>query len=143
MHFRLRQQAGLRLKSYRADLRLDKAPRSRLVLLRLVLDLEVHYRDSRRGVAQRAQLDDLSADPNLVQAARASAGRASAGFASPGLNSPRSISDFDFSSRIIGEGVVTAFVILTIRWRSTASLNLNECSSSASVSLSHSMFMST
>ena len=44
---------------------------------------------------------------------------------------------------IIGEGVVTALVILTIRWRSTASLNLKECSSSASVSLSHSMFMST
>ena len=38
---------------------------------------------------------------------------------------------------------VTALVILTMRWRSTASLNLNECSSSVSVSLSHSMFIRT
>ena len=58
--------------------------------------------------------------------------------------SPRpSISDFDFSSFIIGEGLMCALGIFTIRWRSTASLNLNECSSSASVSLSHSMFIST
>src|SRR5256885_1382059 len=55
----------------------------------------------------------------------------------------RPISDFDFSSFIIGDGEITALGIFTIRWRSTASLNLNECSSSASVSFSHSMFIST
>ena len=31
--------------------------------------------------------------------------------------------DLDFSSFIIGEGVVTAAFILTVRWRNTASLN--------------------
>lgn len=51
--------------------------------------------------------------------------------------------DLDFSSFIIGEGVVTAAFILTVRWRSTASLNLKECSSSFSVSPSHSMFIMT
>src|SRR5258708_32935685 len=58
--------------------------------------------------------------------------------ASPG---PRT--DFAFSSFIIGEGVIQARSILMIRCRNTASLNLNECSSSLSVSLSHSIFMST
>ena len=42
-----------------------------------------------------------------------------------------------------GEGVVQARSIFTTRCRSTASLNLNECSSSPSVSESHSMFIST
>jgi hypothetical protein len=40
----------------------------------------------------------------------------------------------DFSSFIIGEGAVTAAFICTVRWRRTASLNLNECSSSSRVS---------
>ncbi len=34
------------------------------------------------------------------------------------------------SSFIIGDGPVSAFFIATIRWRRTASLNLNACSSS-------------
>ncbi len=69
---------------------------------------------------------------NSQAAAAGSAGSAgTAGAASPG------IIDFDFSSFIIGEGAVAAAFILTVRWRSTASLNLNECSSSFSVSPSH------
>ena len=41
------------------------------------------------------------------------------------------------------KGPVTASFIWMVRWRSTASLNLNECSSSSRVSWSHSMFIST
>src|SRR5207302_1011145 len=63
--------------------------------------------------------------------------------ASPRGASPGPRTDFAFSSFIIGEGVVQARSILIIRCRNTASLNLNECSSSPSVSASHSIFMST
>ena len=85
-------------------------------------ELEFDGGDARGGVAQRAELDQVPFDLYLVQAAGAGVGAGvSAGRPSP----PRSIIDFDFSSFIIGEGVVTALVILTIRWRSTASQNLN------------------
>jgi flavorubredoxin len=43
----------------------------------------------------------------------------------------------------MGDGAVTGPLILTIRCRSTASLNLKAWSSSSSVSWSHSRFMST
>src|SRR6266704_1664044 len=78
-----------------------------------------------------------------AQALAGSAGLASLRGASPRGASPGPRTDFAFSSFIIGEGVVQARSILMIRCRSTASLNLNECSSSVSVSLSHSIFMST
>src|SRR5262249_60683121 len=51
--------------------------------------------------------------------------------------------DLAFSSFIIGEGATTASLIATMRWRSTASLNLNACSSSVSVASPHSIFIST
>src|SRR5438034_4017197 len=61
--------------------------------------------------------------------------------------SPRSpslpVSDRDFSSFIIGDGETTSSVFATIRWRRTASLNLNACSISVSVSPPHSMFINT
>ena len=137
---RLGQQPRLRRESDGADLGLHLPPAARLFLLRLVPDLEFDRGDAGGGVAQRAELDQVAFNLDLVQAAGAGAGAA----ASAGRPSPRpSISDFDFSSFIIGEGVVTALVILTMRWRSTASLNLNECSSSVRVSLSHSMFIRT
>src|SRR5712671_1704719 len=79
-----------------------------------------------------------------AQALAGSAGlTASLRGASPRGASPGPRTDFAFSSFIIGEGVVHARSLLMIRCRSTASLNLNECSSSVSVSLSHSIFMST
>src|SRR6266849_6131106 len=89
-----------------------------------------------------------------VQALAGSAGLSSAGLGSAGLaaslrgasprgTSPAPRTDFAFSSFIIGEGVVQARSIFMIRCRRTASLNLNECSSSPSASASHSMFMST
>src|SRR5207253_1210753 len=74
------------------------------------------------------------------QAAAGCAGAApSAGLSAAGP----SVTLRDFSSFIIGEGPDSASRLLTVRWRSTASLNLNACSSSASVSLDTSMFIST
>src|SRR6266508_2197000 len=84
-----------------------------------------------------------------AQAPAGSAGFSSAGLAaslrgaSPRGASPGPRTDFAFSSFIIGEGVVQARSIFMIRCLRTASLNLNECSSSPSASASHSMFMST
>src|SRR5947209_527580 len=86
-----------------------------------------------------------SARPQAAAAggvAGAAGAAAAAGAALPAA-APAGFMERDFSSFIIGDGPVTASVITTIRWRSTASLNLNACSSSASVSWLHSMFMST
>ena len=46
-------------------------------------------------------------------------------------------------SFIIGDGATSAFLVVTIRWRMIASLNLKPCSSSSSVARSASMFMHT
>src|SRR5262245_46089407 len=107
---------------------------------------EPQYRDAGRRVAQCLDSGQLSGQRNLIRRharaeASSAAGAAGAGF---GLSSAAgAVSERDFSSFIIGEGADTAPLIFTIRWRSTASLNLNACSSSPSVSLSHSTFMRT
>ena len=49
-----------------ADFRLHLPLRSRLFLLRLVPDLEFDGGDSRGGVAQRAELDQVAFDLDLV-----------------------------------------------------------------------------
>jgi hypothetical protein len=53
----------LRLEGHRAQLRVDLAPGTGLVLLRLVLELEFDYGDSGGGEPQGAQFYDFSADP--------------------------------------------------------------------------------
>jgi len=124
------EQARLHVEGNGGDLGAHLSFGSGFDQLGFVAQPELEGRDACGRVPQRSELDQPSADPDLVQAAGASAGFASAGRGS----APRSIMDLDFSSFIIGEGAVTALVILTIRWRSTASLNLNECSSSLTVS---------
>jgi hypothetical protein len=57
--------------------------------------------------------------------------------------SGRSVNDLAFSSFIMGEGALTASSTCTMRWRSTASLNLKPFSSSSMVAWLHSMFIST
>src|SRR6185369_12197927 len=135
--------AGLALKRDRFDFRFHLAILACLIAFRLVAQPELHDCDSAGSHPQRPHLGQPAGERDAVLPAQAGAAGASAGFVSPALNSPFSISERDFSSFIIGDGAVTALGMRTIRWRSTASLNLNECSSSPSVSPSHSMFIST
>ncbi len=89
---------------------------------------------------KRSRIKRLGAHPYVVAGAGAGAA-AGAAVAAGAVRS--SDGGRARSSRIIGDGAVTASFINTVKWRSTASLNLNACSSSTNVSLSHSMFSST
>jgi hypothetical protein len=55
------EQPGLRLEGHRAELRAHLALRARLVLLRLVRDLEVDRGEPAGRVAQRAELKQPAA----------------------------------------------------------------------------------
>src|SRR4029078_6717942 len=140
---RARDHPGLRFERDRLDFRFHLAILARLVALRLMAQPALHDCDPAGSRPQHPHLGEPPGERDAVLPAQARAAGASAGFASLALNSPFSISERDFSSFIIGEGALTALGMRPIRWRSTASLNLNECSSSPSVSPSHSMFIRT
>src|SRR5688572_5454507 len=125
-----------------------------LDLERLVRQPEIDERQAGRCVAQWFDFGKLAAQCNRVRFQHAAGRYALAGSDAAAVSEPAGAAgaafgassvgiERDFSSFIMGEAVVTASVMSTVRCRTTASLNLNACSSSPSVSLSHSMFIST
>jgi hypothetical protein len=119
-----REQPRQAFEGHGIDLGPHLALAARFAGLRFMQHAERDHVDAGRRLAQSVALDETSGKPyavlgsagsrvQLTSAAAVSLGAApgSAGCASP----PRSISDLAFSSFIIGEGVVTARVIFTIR----------------------------
>src|SRR3954468_8127067 len=80
LHGGLRQQLRLRFERHCGNLRPHLALPACFFLLRPVLEPELDHRDAGRRVAQGAQLDDFSADLDLVQENRLSGRR----FGGPG-----------------------------------------------------------
>src|SRR6185503_11026563 len=132
-----------------AHLALDLAFQPGFDLARLVHQLESEHGYPGRGIAQGFDGSELAAQSNLVcfhsyvAADSSAAGAAGAGAGLAPSSPAGAFSDLDFSSFIIGLGAVTASLILTMRWRNTASLNLKAWSSSPNVSLSTSTFIRT
>ena len=85
---------------------------ARFCLLRRVPKQGFDYRNSRRGVAQTLALNQLTGNFDAIQVSLCF--QASAASCGSATTSPAS-KDFDFSSFIIGEGVLTARFILTVR----------------------------
>src|SRR5450759_1948175 len=145
-----RHQTRFALEGQTGHLALHRALGAGFDLLGSVAEPEIDHRNTGRRVAQRVEFDQFAGQHELVvQYAQAAAGAATAGAAgaaaaataaSAGLGASAAFgaspfsTERDFSSFIIGEGAVTAAFICTVRWRRTASLNLNECSSSSRVS---------
>jgi len=96
-------------------------------LLRAVRDQAFDHRHAGRGVTQGFPLDQRAGQLEAIQCGdSANPDTQAAGAAGDSLGAASRVSsiDFDFSSFIIGEGVVTARLVRMIRWRRIASLNL-------------------
>ena len=120
---RRRNRLCLVFNRHARELELHPAFGAGLDLAGRVPDREAHDRDAARGVAQHVTGGELAGEREpvaAVQARGSQAGTSAAFGLSCGCRT-----DFDFSSFIIGEGVMTAPFILTTRCLSTASLNLN------------------
>ena len=93
------------------DLELDAPLAAGLHHFALMAQLRVADRHAGRGIANCVALDQDAGQAQLIpyQVRQAASAGAAAGAASP------PISDLDFSSFIIGDGVVTARFILTTR----------------------------
>ena len=118
LHSRCRrlQPLGRLAQGNGLDFALDAPRAPRFNLFRLVRYRAFHYRHGGRRVTQRLARDQDSGEFNAVQLSLnyQAAGAASASV-STGASSRTSIIDFDFSSFIIGDGVVIAFFILMVR----------------------------
>ncbi len=117
------QPLGWLRKRNNGDLTLHLPHHSGLGLLRGMLEQPFAYRNPRRRVAQRLALDQPAGELDAVQsfsraitrcAAGSSAATATAAGATSAATSPPN-KERDFSSFIIGEGVVRACFILTVR----------------------------
>src|SRR4029079_14081685 len=95
--------------------------------LRFVAEAHVEGREAGRREPERSTLDDLRRQRQPIGHADASCGAR--------RDSSRS------TAFIITEGVVSAWSVTTVRWRSTASLKRKPVSSSFNTLLSHSMLM--
>lgn len=86
-------------------------------LFRLMPDHTFRYRHGGWGKTQRLALDQDTGDFNAIQLSLGNQadGCSASTAGSAAASSRTSIIDFDFSSFIIGEGVVTAFFILMVR----------------------------
>lgn len=111
------------------DFTLDTPCTTRLDLVRLMPDQYFRYRHGGRGITKCLALDQDAGEFYAIQLSLNNQSAATSATSAAG-SSWAPIIDFDLSSFIIGEGVVTARFILTVRWRRTASLNLKPCSSS-------------
>jgi len=99
-------------ESDRRQLTLDAAMAAGLELLRLVTDQALRDRYAGRGEAQRLALDQDSAELDPVQQRL---GVQAAGCSPVAAGSRTSSSDLDFSSFIIGDGALTARLVLIVR----------------------------
>lgn len=99
-------QSRLHVEGDGGDFGVHLSVRSGFGQLGIVAQAELDHRDARGRMPQGADLGQPAVDPDLIQAAGASAGFASG---------TRSIIERDFSSFIIGEGAVTALAILMMR----------------------------
>ena len=108
------QPACRRTQGNRLDFTLDTSWAARFDLLGLMPDQAFRDRYAGRRKAQGLALDQ---DPTELDAVQQSLENQAAGCAagSAGAGSRTSSIDFDFSSFIIGEGVVTARLVLIVR----------------------------
>ena len=112
------------LERHAANLGLDPSLTAGFRLARNVREAEARERDAGRRISHGIAGDELPIDREPIAAEGGQACASVDRVLSLGPSGACS-TDFAFSSFIIGEGVVTGPFIFTIRWRSTASLNLN------------------
>mgnify|MGYP001417973632 CR=1 FL=1 len=97
------------------DFTLDVSWATRFNLLRLMPDQTFRYRHTGWRKTQRFALDQGSSEFNAVQQSLVNNQAAGSAAASAGAGSRTSSKDFDLSSFIIGDGVLTARLVLIVR----------------------------
>jgi hypothetical protein len=111
------QQLRISLEGHRGELALDLAFVSGFHLFGFVLDAEIQDRDAGRSVPQGVEFDDPAGQYRSVagQFLQTPAGASAMGSTFASAFASGFSTDFDFSSFIIGEGVVTAPFICTTK----------------------------
>lgn len=97
------------------DFTFDTSWTTRFELFGLVPDQTFHYRHTSRRKTQRLALDQDSSELDAVQQSLSNQAAGSPAASSAGSGSRACSSDLDFSSFIIGDGPLTARLVLIVR----------------------------